>query len=121
MQAVSQFAEGQYDKAIDTFIELNVNPAKVVGLYPESIAGRLAVPKEKWFELHGGHAPGSKDDPSAEDSTVAVVEGQDQSDVQSILHSSLRGRWRGLDKLVPGMTHKDDDAASIRTREKKPG
>ncbi|KIJ52420.1 hypothetical protein M422DRAFT_26032 [Sphaerobolus stellatus SS14] len=124
LQAVSQFTEGQYENAIDTFIELNVNPAKVVGLYPESIAGRLAVPKEKWFELHGGHAPGSKEAGSShEASTVAVVEGQNQSDVQSILRSSLGGRWGGLDRLVPGMAHREDDAGSIseRSMEKKSG
>ena len=30
------------------------NPAKVVALYPESVAGRLAVPQEEWIPLFGG-------------------------------------------------------------------
>ena len=126
---MSQFSEGLFDEAINTFIELDINPAKVVALYPESIAGRLSVPKEKWFSLHGGHPPrepkGFETSPTAslETSTVAVVEGQDHAETQSLLHGSLRGRWKvGLDRLVPGMAQKDDDTASVSAKAKeKPG
>ena len=42
----AQFRAAKFDAALDTFIELDFNPAKVVALYPESVAGRLSVPQE---------------------------------------------------------------------------
>ena len=54
LHAVALFAQGEYDAAINIFINLDINPAKVVALYPEEIAGRLAVPESGWIELHGG-------------------------------------------------------------------
>jgi hypothetical protein len=51
---VALFAQGEYDAAINIFINLDINPAKVVALYPEEIAGRLAIPESGWIELHGG-------------------------------------------------------------------
>ncbi|TFY63425.1 hypothetical protein EVG20_g6316 [Dentipellis fragilis] len=57
LRAVHEFKTGNFDVAIDTFTELNINPAKVVALYPESIAGRLSVPQERWVPLFGGPAP----------------------------------------------------------------
>ncbi|KAL0577985.1 Vacuolar morphogenesis protein 6 [Marasmius crinis-equi] len=56
LNAVTLFRSRKFDEAIDEFIELNVNPAKVVALYPESIAGRLSVPSEQWITLYGGPA-----------------------------------------------------------------
>jgi hypothetical protein len=55
--AVSLFANGLFDDAINIFIDLNINPAKVVALYPDSVAGRLSIPREQWFELYGGRSP----------------------------------------------------------------
>ncbi|KAF9509816.1 hypothetical protein BS47DRAFT_1411338 [Hydnum rufescens UP504] len=54
LQAVSLFSEGNFDEAINTFLELDINPAKVVSLYPDSIAGRLAKPRDQWITLFGG-------------------------------------------------------------------
>lgn len=54
LHAVALFAQGEYDAAINVFIDLDINPAKVVALYPEEIAGRLSVPQSGWIELHGG-------------------------------------------------------------------
>jgi len=54
LHAVALFAQGEYDAAINIFINLDINPAKVVALYPEEIAGRLSVPQSGWIELHGG-------------------------------------------------------------------
>jgi hypothetical protein len=50
------FSASQFDGAVNTFIELDVNPAKVVALYPETIAGRLSVLGMKWIPLFGGPA-----------------------------------------------------------------
>ncbi|KAG7089926.1 hypothetical protein E1B28_011558 [Marasmius oreades] len=63
LNAVTLFRDRQFDQAIDEFIELNVNPAKVLALYPESISGRLSVPPENWITLYGGPAsPAPVDD-----------------------------------------------------------
>jgi Vam6/Vps39-like protein vacuolar protein sorting-associated protein 39 len=54
LSALSQFKAGNFDAAIDKFIELDVNPAKVLALYPSSVSGRLTVAREKWVGLFGG-------------------------------------------------------------------
>ncbi|TRM64266.1 hypothetical protein BD626DRAFT_556986 [Schizophyllum amplum] len=54
LNAVSQLRAGQYDDAIVAFLSLDVNPAKVIAMYPPSISGRLAVPQEEWISLFGG-------------------------------------------------------------------
>ncbi|KZT07657.1 uncharacterized protein LAESUDRAFT_742773 [Laetiporus sulphureus 93-53] len=56
LHAVSQFRSGEYDAAINAFIDLDINPAKVIALYPGNIAGRLSVPQDDWIELFGGPA-----------------------------------------------------------------
>jgi len=84
LHAVALFAQGEYDAAINIFINLDINPAKVVALYPEEIAGRLAVPESGWIELHGGSKPHGdavavlRDDrevTEATDQTVTVEQG----------------------------------------------
>ena len=59
---------------MDTFIELDLNPAKVVALYPEIVAGRLAVPSERWIPLFGGP------EPARVDSVSSLVSGLDEQD-----------------------------------------
>lgn len=63
LHAVALFAQGDYDDAINLFIELDVNPAKIVALYPEQVSGRLAVSEARWIELFDG--PRTKGDPAA--------------------------------------------------------
>ncbi|KAK7044093.1 Vacuolar morphogenesis protein 6 [Paramarasmius palmivorus] len=53
-QSVLPDKPGNSTFALDEFIELNMNPAKVMALYPESIAGRLSVPSSNWITLYGG-------------------------------------------------------------------
>ena len=38
LNPVSQFRSGEYDDAINTFLDLDVNPAKVVALYLDKVA-----------------------------------------------------------------------------------
>ncbi|KAG8924938.1 Vacuolar morphogenesis protein 6 [Tulasnella sp. 418] len=78
LYAVSLFEQGKYVEAIKIFIDLEVNPAKVVALYDESVAGRLATPKEKWIELFGGTRPlgtgnGSGDQGKSSDGTSVTA------------------------------------------------
>lgn len=42
------------------FINLNINPAKVIALYPSSVSGRLSVPQTEWIPLFGGPKPKPK-------------------------------------------------------------
>jgi Vam6/Vps39-like protein vacuolar protein sorting-associated protein 39 len=57
LYAVSLFSAGNFKDAMKAFIKLDVNPAKVIALYPETVAGRLCTPREKWIELFGGTLP----------------------------------------------------------------
>ncbi|KDN50624.1 hypothetical protein RSAG8_01122, partial [Rhizoctonia solani AG-8 WAC10335] len=77
------FQEGQYEQAIEMFLELDMNPAKVIALYPDTISGRLATPREKWIELFGGGVEkvGQQEEEEGEKS-VAVVEGAEEEEVQ---------------------------------------
>jgi hypothetical protein len=135
LHAVSLFAESQFDDAINTFIELDINPAKVVALYPESIAGRLSIPRKKWFELHGGKPPLRFVQPGSDSLTasphdnpsVAVVDTPEQQgwSPAQIASGSFRGKLKaGFDRFVPlGSAPKEEDTASLseKTREKSAG
>lgn len=136
LNAVSQFRAANFDAAIDTFIELDFNPAKVVALYPEVVAGRLSVPQEGWISLYGGpsaksntgaddnddHAP-SEGSHESEKDNASVHTGHERTAVEIFdsmvpAGGSVGGRLRtGLGMFLPGV-HKDDDTASISSRKK---
>lgn len=54
---VAHFAAGRFDAAIDTFLELGVNPVHVLALYPASVAGTLARAPDEWLAAFGVAAP----------------------------------------------------------------
>ncbi|CAE6456533.1 unnamed protein product [Rhizoctonia solani] len=83
LRGVQLFQEGQYEQAIEMFLALDMNPAKVIALYPDSISGRLSAPREKWIELFGGEVE-KKEEKEEEgvEKSVAVVEGAEEEDVQ---------------------------------------
>ncbi|KAI0787910.1 hypothetical protein C8Q74DRAFT_1366714 [Fomes fomentarius] len=126
LQAVHHFRNAKYDEAMNAFIDLDINPAKVVALYPESIAGRLSVPQDEWIPLFGGPKPGKPEQqstpPTASASTTDVPSTQEaetppraptpQGSIRGLLLKS------GLEGLVSGA--KDDDAASIRSVRRPP-
>lgn len=54
LDAVSQFAKGNYQPAIDTFLVFNINPSLVISLFPaETISGPLHVERDRWMQLFG--------------------------------------------------------------------
>ncbi|KAK7032798.1 rab guanyl-nucleotide exchange factor [Favolaschia claudopus] len=130
LNAISQFRAAQFDTAIDTLIALDVNPAKVVALYPEAVAGRLSVPQDSWIPLFGGPAHTVEDNdsnspvPSLNESLKDAHDAAPHppADVLENLGISatgtIRGRLKGLSAFLPS-AHKDDDRASIR-QEAKP-
>ncbi|KAJ1026822.1 hypothetical protein NDA16_002119 [Ustilago loliicola] len=65
--AVSLFADERYDEAVEMFMELDTNPAKVIALYPSSVAGELSRGREEWFPIFGGKTPVKLRAPSGSD------------------------------------------------------
>jgi Vam6/Vps39-like protein vacuolar protein sorting-associated protein 39 len=128
LNAVAQFRAAEFDAAIDTFIELDFNPTKVVALYPESVAGRLSVPQEGWIPLYGGPSPVEEDHSSSEASQENDKARSSQEkptiDPPNSLTSgtgSIGGRLRksGLGMFIASVNKdKDDDSASVNARRK---
>jgi len=127
LNAVAQFRDSKFDAAIDTFIELDFNPAKVVALYPDAVAGRLSVPQDGWIPLYGGPTPVEPDD-SQDSIKVDEIEKEkpghekaatDLLDTISSGTGSIGGRLRktGLGMFMPS-TAKDDDTASVFSKRK---
>ncbi|EGN98719.1 hypothetical protein SERLA73DRAFT_168336 [Serpula lacrymans var. lacrymans S7.3] len=124
LHAVSQFSLGKYDDAINTFLELDLNPAKVVALYPESVSGRLSVPRDSWIPLYGGPATQPEDTTSTSSSDTSK-EGKDpirEKLVRNALErspspvGSVRQRTKTSFAALLPSGPKDDDAASISSR-----
>jgi len=121
------FRASKFDAAIDEFIELDFNPAKVVALYPESVAGRLSVPQDGWIALYGGPvsaeeeplpSEGLHDNDTDNASLMSSHERTATELFDSIIPSggSIGGRLRrGI--LLPGV-HNDADTASITSKRK---
>ncbi|KAK0570235.1 Vacuolar morphogenesis protein 6 [Tilletia horrida] len=74
LYGLSLYANAEYDKAIETFIELDTNPAKVLALFPEFISGPLSRPRDQWLTLFGGR-PSSSAAPAFKSDLKEVVEG----------------------------------------------
>ncbi|CAE6468651.1 unnamed protein product [Rhizoctonia solani] len=94
LRGVQLFQEGQHEQAIDVFLKLDMNPAKVIALYPDSISGRLAAPREKWIELFGGEVEKKEDKKGGEgrrEKSVAVVEGAEEEEVQKAVAATFVG------------------------------
>ncbi|KJA16870.1 hypothetical protein HYPSUDRAFT_46906 [Hypholoma sublateritium FD-334 SS-4] len=126
LNAVSDFRSLKFDDAIDAFIELDFNPAKVVALYPDSVAGRLSVPRERWIPLYGG--PGVADDerapsPSSVDNDKGSAPERSPAELfdQMVTGTgSVGGKLRkaGLAMFAGASVGKDDDTASVTARQK---
>jgi hypothetical protein len=126
LYAVSSFKDMKYDEAIDIFIELDTNPARVVSLYPESIAGRLSTPEKDWIVLFGGpkeEVPVIQEPEPSEDVKTTEepqnAEGGDQLTSTSVSAAPASGAAASLKGYLPNLIRsaaKDDDTASIASR-----
>lgn len=111
LYAVSLFSKGQYSDAIDHFLELDTNPARVIALFPAFIAGPLATERSQWFEMFGAKKK------KVESSEASVTEhSADNSDNISIRsgksltpgvnipreQSRLRGLWGRRPQSIVG-------------------
>lgn len=105
-------------EAIKTFIDLDINPAKVIALYPETIAGRLSVPRHKWIELYGGAPPKSASTDSEDKSPAAAgsTEGSTTNKIAGQLLAAVDAVVPAIGEAIPALSSsKDDDARSIRS------
>lgn len=132
LNAVSQFRSSKYDDAINTFLDLDVNPAKVIALYPDKVAGRLAVKKEEWIALFGGPVAQSKEESGggigrAEDAVSTKSSEAASKDKLPVTISrspsptgSVRARAKtSFGALLPAaVVSKEDDAASLSGKKK---
>lgn len=124
LHAVSQFRAGNYEDAINTFISLDINPAKVVALYPESVAGRLSVPPDQWIPLFGGPETASPDAGKDKDtdSDKGSATAKDTPERTATPVGSIREKLKtSLDAFMPSGS-KDPETASITSvrRRQKP-
>ncbi|WFD20635.1 Vacuolar morphogenesis protein 6 [Malassezia caprae] len=54
---VLAFAQGDYEAAMDEFLQVDFNPAWALALYPPSVAGPLARPRAEWLHHFGVREP----------------------------------------------------------------
>lgn len=115
---MAEFRVGKFDDAINTFIDLDFNPAKVVALYPDNVAGRLSVSPDKWLKLYGGSPADPEADASHESSQNEESKREEthKNERSPSPTGSIRGRLRtGFSALLPGGA-KEDDTASISSQ-----
>lgn len=123
---MSEFRLGKFNDAIDSFLELDLNPAKVLALYPERVAGRLSVQQEDWIPLFGGPAnksPTLKNDDAM--STKSQIDnasrekplGRSASPAASVRTPVRRGT-AAIGALLSTSKDRDDDTASLSGKKK---
>lgn len=97
LYAVSLFYKDQYSEAIDHFLELDTNPARVIALYPSYISGPLARDRSEWLEMFG--AKGKNADALAVPESSAMT--PDDS-VDTMEAASVRsGKSTALSQSIP--------------------
>jgi hypothetical protein len=109
---VQDFAKGQFQAAIETFLVFNVNPALVISLYPSNtISGKLHTPRDQWMELFGA-VQGARLEPEE------VAENGHEQGGRSLLRKVAGlgvGKKASVDTL---RTTPDLETASIASNEK---
>ncbi|KAG2131405.1 uncharacterized protein EDB93DRAFT_1255512 [Suillus bovinus] len=109
------------------FFALDLNPAKVIALYPECIAGRLSVSPDNWISLFGGPVNQQSLAPQNDDaiSTKSLNEGNESKEkllkksgssampVRAAVH-----RGTAFVALLSSSKDKDDDVVSISGKKK---
>lgn len=113
LNSVSQFRSGKYDDAINTFLDLDLNPAKVVALYPDKVSGRLAVKQEEWIALFGGPVAQSK-----EESGGGIGRAEDAASTRSSEAGNKDSAVASKDKLSVTISRSPSPTGSVRARAK---
>ncbi|WFC94761.1 Vacuolar morphogenesis protein 6 [Malassezia brasiliensis] len=71
---LQRFERGAFDAAMDVFIEVDMNPAPVLALYPSAIAGRLARDARVWRKLFGARGGAPSPDVHADGAPRAALD-----------------------------------------------
>lgn len=71
---LQRFERGAFDAAMDVFIEVDMNPASVLALYPPDIAGRLARDARVWRKLFGARGGAPSPDVHADGAPRAALD-----------------------------------------------
>jgi hypothetical protein len=121
LDAVSQFRAGEFDRALDLFVKLNINPAKVISLYPESISGRLSVPRDQWIQMFGGPTPKAAREAISSSSSSSSEHGGDVEELagQTVGSTGKVGKPKNPLEEIRASSLKDSDTASITSTGKK--
>ena len=110
------FLKRRIDQAIDIFIDLDLNPAKVVALYPQGVSGKLFKPAVEQEELFGGRTSASVKAAAEEEATQLKASRSDEPASDTPVASAA---W----KLGLGSSRRphqaDSDTASVRSGESK--
>jgi tetratricopeptide (TPR) repeat protein len=109
LNALARFFRGDYDFAIDAFIELDLNPAKVICLYPERISGKLYKDEAHREEVFGGR----KADKAISEEPSKTDDASSQHQVELPVSASpaqAHFRWPAYRRAA-----REDDAASVRS------
>lgn len=75
LHGLELFKMGKFEEAIDVFTELELNPCKVLCLFPKEISGDLCREKDSWEEIVGGRKRSSEE---RIDPEVEVVKNRDE-------------------------------------------
>ncbi|MBW0468986.1 hypothetical protein O181_008701 [Austropuccinia psidii MF-1] len=113
--AVVNFCNNKFDLAIDTFISLAINPAKVIALYPHQISGKLFKPREQWEELFGGRSTESYLKMSLDVGIIMTSVTHDSNRPASELGSKPSSLTHIKPSIDPNGSLLDDDRGSIRS------
>lgn len=92
--ALKQLKAGLSEQAIDAFIDLEVNPAKVVGLFEEKISGKLWL-GDSAEEVFGGRSKGTVLESRAQEERASQEEEADKdvSDNASVKSAASSSLW----------------------------
>jgi hypothetical protein len=124
LEAVSKFRAGEFDSALDSFVKLNINPAKVISLYPESISGRLSVPRDQWTQMFGGPTPTAPPEVAVSSSSDSSEHGgavEETTPLGQLAASATKvGKLKSTLDAFRSSAFKDPETTSIASKKDKP-
>ncbi|GAA5946072.1 hypothetical protein JCM3775_007212 [Rhodotorula graminis] len=130
LHSLHLFDTHRYSLAIDAFISLDLNPARVVALYPRAISGKLCLEQHAREEIFGGRsrdaiaaAAQAREEREREEEGRRVAERERDAQVGgSPSASSPARRGKGpVAATAAAAAVDDDDASSIRTMSSRLG
>lgn len=99
--ALALFADERFDEAIEMFMELDTNPAKVIALYPAAVAGELSRSRDEWFPIFGCKMPARLRGDEASVGSPASGSGSLPSQTQSLATSATNAARSRLGAFLP--------------------